>query len=55
MSSGYTSCACPTCMEITVSSDMSKPELCSDCEQAGCDGDGECRCAPEDHDDEISR
>jgi hypothetical protein len=44
-------CACPTCMEITVSNDMSKPELCSDCERAGCDGVGECRCAPEDHDD----
>lgn len=38
-------------MEITVSNDMSKPELCSDCERAGCDGVGECRCAPEDHDD----
>lgn len=40
--SGYTHCACSTCFEIAVSSDMSKPELCSACEESGCDGDGEC-------------
>lgn len=35
--SGYTSCACRDCMDITVSSDMTKPELCSECVDAGCD------------------
>jgi hypothetical protein len=34
--SGYTSCACRDCMDTTVSSDTSKPELCSECVDAGC-------------------
>lgn len=34
--SGYTPCACRDCMDTTVSSDMSKPELCSECKDAGC-------------------
>lgn len=34
--SGYTHCACRDCMEITVSSDTSKPELCEECQAAGC-------------------
>ena len=42
MSSGYTDCACRDCFDVAVSSDTSKPELCSDCEDAGCDG-GECQ------------
>ncbi len=40
---GYTDCRCPTCFDATVSSDVAKPELCSLCEEAGCDGEGECR------------
>jgi hypothetical protein len=36
--SGYTHCPC--CGYDTVSSDMDEPELCSDCEEAGCDPDG---------------
>lgn len=36
MSSGYTNCACRDCMDITVSSDMSSPDLCSECLTAGC-------------------
>jgi hypothetical protein len=34
--SGYTPCACRDCMDTTVSSDASKPELCSECRDAGC-------------------
>jgi hypothetical protein len=34
--SGCTPCACRDCMDVTVSSDTSKPELCSECEDAGC-------------------
>lgn len=35
--SGYTHCACRDCMDTTVSSDTSKPELCEDCKEAGCE------------------
>jgi len=44
--SGYTECACRDCFEIAVSNDMSKPDLCNECEEAGCseDGDDECQC-----------
>ncbi|MEV4228146.1 hypothetical protein AB0J81_13800 [Streptomyces bobili] len=34
--SGYTRCACRDCMDTTASSDMSKPELCAACTEAGC-------------------
>lgn len=34
--SGYTPCACRGCMDTTVSSDANKPELCSECTDAGC-------------------
>lgn len=37
MTSGYTSCACRDCMDVTVSSDTSKPELCTECQEAGCE------------------
>lgn len=30
--SGYTPCGCRDCMEIAISSDVTKPELCSACE-----------------------
>lgn len=35
--SGYTSCACRDCMDVTASSDTSKPELCEECTEAGCE------------------
>lgn len=35
--SGYTPCACRDCMDIAVSSDWTKPELCSECTDAGCE------------------
>jgi hypothetical protein len=41
--SGYTSCKCRDCMETTVSSNQKKPEFCSDCQKAGCSGEGECK------------
>jgi hypothetical protein len=44
----YTYCACRDCMYTTVSSDTRKPELCSDCEDAGCDCDGASECARDD-------
>lgn len=37
MTSGYTPCACRDCMDTTVSSDMAQPELCSECQEAGCE------------------
>ena len=35
---GYTSCPC--CGYDTISSDMSKPELCETCAEAGCNPEG---------------
>lgn len=35
--SGYTPCACRDCMDTTVSSDTSNPELCGECQEAGCE------------------
>jgi len=35
--SGYTACACRDCMDTTVSSDVTKPELCLPCKGAGCE------------------
>lgn len=46
--SGYTPCRCRDCMEIAVSSEMSKPEFCSACEKAGCEDGRECRAYSED-------
>lgn len=36
MASGYTDCGCRDCFDIAVSNDMDDPELCSECESAGC-------------------
>lgn len=36
--SGYTPCACRDCMDVAGSGDVSKPELCSECREAGCVG-----------------
>ncbi len=48
MTSGYTHCACRDCMDTTVSRETTRPELCSDCIDAGCDDDGSRECARED-------
>lgn len=37
MGSGYTHCACGDCFDVTVSADMSEPELCAACDEAGCE------------------
>jgi hypothetical protein len=34
--SGYTPCACRDCMDVAVSSNWFKPELCLPCKGAGC-------------------
>lgn len=39
---GYTFCTCGTCFDLTISGDMSEPELCSECEDEGCTPGGEC-------------
>lgn len=48
--SSNTSCACRDCMDTTVSSDTTKPELCSECADAGCEayrpGDGDYESLP---------
>ena len=44
--SGYTDCSCRDCFDVAISSDIRKPELCNDCEEAGCskdDDDEECQ------------
>jgi hypothetical protein len=43
MESGYTWCGCRDCFEIVIGP-MDRPELCSDCQEAGCEiGRGECQ------------
>ncbi len=34
--SGYTPCACRDCMDVAMSSDVTKPELCEACKGADC-------------------
>ena len=41
--SGYTPCACRDCMETAISDDMRKPEMCHECQDAGCEHDSECQ------------
>ena len=36
MNSGYTHCRCRDCFEIVVSDDMSVPDYCDECVEAGC-------------------
>jgi hypothetical protein len=42
--SGYCDCACRDCFDITVSSDATKPALCGECLEAGCDAAGASDC-----------
>lgn len=44
--SGYTNCACRDCMEIIVANNPARPELCDDCNAAGC-GDPDAQGWPE--------
>lgn len=44
--SGYTNCACRDCMDVTVSSNPARPELCEPCHAAGC-GDPDATTWPE--------
>lgn len=44
--SGYKDCACRDCFEIAIGDD-GEPALCSECEEAGCDLDGESECSCE--------
>lgn len=41
--SGYTHCRCRDCFDVVVSDDMADPDFCADCEEAGCEEDGECQ------------
>lgn len=43
MASGYTDCACRDCFEIAISGDTTKPEMCHDCKDAGCEPGAECQ------------
>jgi len=46
--SGYTHCACRDCFDETVSADIRKPELCHECDLAGCDAHGKSECERQD-------
>lgn len=56
--SGVTLCGCRDCFETVMSNDVDRPDLCTDCEAAGCEryctacgtGDTECS-APDAYDD----
>lgn len=41
--SGYVDCACRDCFDVAISSD-GEPSLCSECEEHGCDAEGESEC-----------
>jgi hypothetical protein len=40
MMSGYAHCACRDCFEIIVANNPARPELCDDCNTAGCGDPG---------------
>jgi hypothetical protein len=44
--SGYCDCACRDCFNTAITDAQGRPQLCSDCEEEGCDpsGEGECQC-----------
>ena len=48
---GYTHCDCRDCFEITIGSEGDEHVLCLECEEAGCDAEGESECnvARDDH------
>ncbi len=49
--SGYTPCACETCMDIAISNDH-RYALCWACKEAGCDAVAGSPCARTDFEDE---
>lgn len=48
--SGYHDCPCRDCFEIAIGGTCRQADLCSACEESGCDpsGDRDCECPPED-------
>lgn len=38
--SGYTSCKCAECFEISISNDAGEAQYCNQCESWGCDESG---------------
>jgi hypothetical protein len=50
--SGYTHCACRDCMETIVAKNMARPELCDDCNAAGC-GDPDATTWPDCQRDDV--
>lgn len=40
---GYASCPCRDCFDVAMDGD-----LCGDCEEAGCDADGQAECCRDD-------
>ena len=50
MSSGYRDCSCPTCFEIAIGEYGDTTVFCLLCQEAGCDGGGDCQVVPEDDD-----
>jgi len=43
--SGYHDCPCRDCFEIAIGeTEDGKPKLCHECEEAGCDAEGESEC-----------
>ncbi len=44
---GYCGCACRDCFEIAISA-AGEPALCWECEEAGCDAEGESECCRSD-------
>ena len=43
LGSGYSPCRCRDCFEIAVSDEISKPDFCLACEEAGCEDDKGCQ------------
>lgn len=41
--SGYTQCACRDCFETAIGY-MDEPNLCHECEEAGCSSEGDAEC-----------
>ena len=42
-SSGYVHCKCRDCFEIAIADYNETEAFCTECEEAGCTGEGECQ------------
>lgn len=51
MSSGYRDCSCAMCFGIAIGEYDGSIALCHSCEDAGCDGEGDCQVPPENEDE----